>query len=419
MYLRGIAGAGKSTFTNFITKYVFGMINSYYASNELSSNFNMNIMGKQVVVFEELNTGSSLNSWNYANDQLKKYADQEYLTFEQKHIQALQAKNIGTYFVLANRQVVKDSGRKIVSFDISTHRAQDFKYFKDLTDSCFNKKVGQCYISYLINKYADIINKGDYNLEDIPKTKSKEMAKALDVHTIDIFMYTTFYKKGDFIERKKTLFDRYVSFCSNNKISPCGYKEFHTRFVNVYNAETHRTNKYHCYKLTSGQLEALYKRHDWHLIECDEEDDEDENEELGDLSTQSLIAKVEIQRRKINTYKDELDAKKCELKRQQDEINELKKLLENSVTKDEPKNADEKSVKKSKKSAKKDEPKKADDNKKSTLLNGHDLLKPFKSETVKPKHISPCETLINNKNQKLKEKRKKNKPPMKNCFVED
>ena len=123
LYLKGVQGIGKSTLTEMLINYVLGTdITLECGSEPLRSQFNKILMGRLLVVFEELETFSK-NEWIAVSGRLKRYTTSNTIDFEVKNEKKFQGENINNYIINTNVDALKDSeGRRIFILDLSTKK---------------------------------------------------------------------------------------------------------------------------------------------------------------------------------------------------------------------------------------------------------------------------------------------------------
>ncbi len=192
LYLKGPQGAGKSSIVDdFIRHYVIGLDLCYQGgSAPLKNNFNSELSGKLMVLFEELeNMGKS--EWMAVSCKLKRQITSKTIQIERKGKDMRDETNLNNYILLSNNDCIQDDeGRRYFILDISTKYVGNKDYFKKL-HSCFNDAVGQAFYSYLLE-----IDIKDYDPQSYPMTQSKldSFSKRLD----NVFLFI----KNEFILKK-------------------------------------------------------------------------------------------------------------------------------------------------------------------------------------------------------------------------
>ena len=178
IYLKGPQGCGKSTYPEFLRKYVMGSDLSLEAgSDPIKGRFNKELLAKVMVVFEELeNFGPS--EWIGISSKLKRWITSDVMTIEEKNVNAIQVINLITFWLLSNNDAIQDDdGRRYFICPISTEHINDLVYFGYIRNTCFNKEVGDAYYNFLME-----IDLTGFNSQNYPVTEPKldSIAKRLD-----------------------------------------------------------------------------------------------------------------------------------------------------------------------------------------------------------------------------------------------
>lgn len=274
LYIKGPQGAGKSSIVDdFLRHYVIGLDLCYQGgSSPLKSNFNSELSGKLMVLFEELeNMGTS--EWIAVSSKLKRQITSKTLQIERKGKDVRDETNLNNYILVSNNDCIQDDdGRRYFILDISTKYIGNKEYFKKL-HSCFNDIVGQAFYSYLLE-----IDLKDYDPQSYPMTESKldSFSKRLD--NVYKFLKDEYILKHYSLD-KKTLSDvneHYKAYCLENHYKPKGIIEFHKMLKNV-GIEAKKSDKSHKFKITNEELKSIADKYHWvHELDLDECDDEEE-----------------------------------------------------------------------------------------------------------------------------------------------
>lgn len=109
LYLKSVEGTGKSTFTEFIKKYVLGEgITVKSNADPLRTAYNKILFGASLVIFEELPSFSS-HDWEAISSKLKDMLTGDQLMYSEKYEKAFVAKNINNYIINTNVESIKSS----------------------------------------------------------------------------------------------------------------------------------------------------------------------------------------------------------------------------------------------------------------------------------------------------------------------
>lgn len=214
LYLRGEQGIGKSTFSDMIRRFIVGdCISIVSGSDPLRTPYNYQLLGKILVVFEELPT-FSVGEWTSVSSKLKNMITGNVETYNDKYVKPMSANNINNYILNSNNNAIKDDdGRRYCILDLSTHRKGDYEYFSKIKDDCFKKDVGE----YLFNYFSQLLDVEEkWNAQkNTPITANK-----LDAVVERLDPAFQFIKNG-YIKNKiplkmtlKASYDQYILYCS-------------------------------------------------------------------------------------------------------------------------------------------------------------------------------------------------------------
>jgi len=300
LYLKGVQGIGKSTLTEMLKDYIIGNdISLETGSEPLKSQFNKILMGRLLVVFEELETFSK-SEWMAVSSKLKRYTTSNTIDYEDKNEKKFQGENINNYIINTNNDALKDSdGRRIFICDVSTHRKNDREYFKNLRAKCFNYEVGEALFSYFLE-----VEINGFNAQaDMPMTSGKLDAIADRLGTIEKFLKSEYVlKQKSICTLVENLFQEYLSFCMCQGISNPKDKIKFCSGMRDLNLDYSKSNKINKYDYKYDVLKSLSDREHW-VHELDEINEE----EINDKDAKDLI--IEQLREEIEKLKQELKEK--------------------------------------------------------------------------------------------------------------
>ncbi|RYE57683.1 MAG: hypothetical protein EOP48_05260 [Sphingobacteriales bacterium] len=317
LYVKSIEGVGKSTFTDFFIQYVLGSELHAKGDKEcLCSPYNLDLMGKPFVIFEELPVMNK-NEWNVCDGKLKDMATGTEMNFCEKYQKKFRAANINNYCIITNHKAIKrPDGRRYYVVDIDTKYCNDHQYFGELRDQCFNEKVGYAFYNYLLELDAD-----DFKSLEMPETTAKLNMIADLLTPIEKFLKFNFLLENAPVKHKvKDLYAKYEKYCDDNTLHVDSKIEF-TAGMKQYGFNFKMINGYNCYRITVDQLKEIAGRRKWlhelDEIETDEvaaEDDDDDADDNGvDLSDKSvdvsaaytkLLSKYNALLRQVNGIKN-------------------------------------------------------------------------------------------------------------------
>lgn len=153
-YLKGIEGIGKSTPIDFLTDHVMGDAWCKGTSKQLTTGFNMGMLGSRMIVFEEL-PSFSVGQWQGISGVLKDLITGYTTQYESKGVDPFKCRNAHTAWILSNVEAIKnDNGRRYFILSISTKRLGDTEYFMKMRE-CFRDDVGECFYNYLVEKVIE------------------------------------------------------------------------------------------------------------------------------------------------------------------------------------------------------------------------------------------------------------------------
>ena len=120
LYLKGDEGVGKSTLSDFLVEYVLGRkIAMKSGSYPLVSGYNKSLMGKLLVVFEELPTFSK-SEWEGVSAQLKEMITGTTYNYNDKYEKMITCHNLNNYIINTNVSAIQhNEGRRYCILDLS------------------------------------------------------------------------------------------------------------------------------------------------------------------------------------------------------------------------------------------------------------------------------------------------------------
>jgi len=287
IYKKGIEGIGKSSETDFIMKYVLGEgICLLSNAQPIKSQFNKILLGKLLVVFEELPTMNE-NEWKAVSGRLKTLITEDITMYEDKNIKAFQAENISNFIINTNVEAIKDSdGRRYIIMPLSNKYKGNGDHFKAIKNECYNLEVGEAFYSYMMT----IIDPINFNIQqDFPETENKAVSRANLLHPVFKFIKFKYILENKAINKisPSDLLKEYVAYCSSNDLRPLGKIDFYKKLKEV-NIESKKINGYHYYVETIDKLTEIATTNKWlckydgYEKECDEETSDDDDDETED-----------------------------------------------------------------------------------------------------------------------------------------
>ena len=271
LYKKSIEGVGKSTESDFIMDHVLGRDVAVIGNSDpLLTPFNKCLMGKLLIVFEELPTFSDAQ-WQGVSSKLKTLTTEKHTYYQDKYEKQMYAENLNNFIVNTNVEAIKSSdGRRIAILEISHKRFRDHQYFDDLRKNCFNDTVGEAFFSYLMTK-VDVSN--FYGQRDFPETDKKKTAIANLLPLVHKFLKFEYLLKNKPIAKLRTsdLYNTFVSYCMSGGIKSLGRNDFYDRLSELGINRSTKTNGQFYFNFSMEQLQQLSNKYKW-ICKYDDED---------------------------------------------------------------------------------------------------------------------------------------------------
>lgn len=252
-----LEGVGKSKLIKFLLHHVFGPDLCIESDEQpLTTNFNGILMGKLLVVFDELEVFHK--DWGMANSRLRRWATSDIGIYTNKGENQIHAQNKNNYIVISNVDVLK-MGRRVVNLVINTKYWQNHDYFQKLTDMCLNDEVGEAFFNYLLT-----IDVSKFHSErDMPVSSQKLNALADAIPNEFKFIKEEYVlKTKDLKSSVKDLFEEFQTFCLSNNIKAYGRNEFINKLREV-GIIFHKSDGYNIYKLSMNDLRKIANKYHW------------------------------------------------------------------------------------------------------------------------------------------------------------
>ena len=301
LYLRGEQGIGKSTFTDFLRKFVIGpQLCIQSGSQPLISNFNYVLFSRLLVIFEELENFST-GQWQGVSTRLKRDTTSDTCTYEDKYQKPIIAKNISNYIINSNVDAIKDDdGRRYFILDLSNKRKGDLQYFDNLHKLCMNDEVGQAFFSYLHT--IDLTN---YKDQDFPITRAKEDAIVKRLDSVARFLKDTYILKcKDMITTLKDIHLEYIGYCALDGCKDLCKIDFNQRLIS-YKITSYKSNNTHNkFNYKHKVLDEIARANKWiHATDQYEKPDQAFEDIDLDKDKDSEIKKLKAEIEKLKNLK--------------------------------------------------------------------------------------------------------------------
>jgi hypothetical protein len=277
IYKKSEQGTGKSTETDFLMNHVLGKDICVISGTEpLLKDFNKILMGKLLVIFEELPTFST-REWEAVSSKIKTFTTEKTSIFRGLFKEPVQAENNMNFVINTNCDSIKDSnGRRIMIMPINTIRKGDYEYFKKIRDDCFNDQVGEAFFAYM---KTEVNIDGFYAQKDFPENENKQFAISNLLHSTFKFIKYNYVLANKEIKKVKPdeLYEEYTNYCINNGCKTIGKNDFMKKLkeVGIVHRKTCGNNYYFC---TCDELKVISDKNKWVCDYYDEYSNVDENE---------------------------------------------------------------------------------------------------------------------------------------------
>lgn len=293
LYLKGIEGIGKSTFSEFLQRYVIGSKNSVESDAQpLRTPYNKELCGKLLVVFEELPVFSD-KEWEGISSTLKKSVTSSTQNYSDKFEKRFICENLNNYIINTNVEALKHSeGRRYFLLDVSTHRKQDYEYFGRIKNECFNNQVGEAFFNYLRE-----IDTTSFNPQRMPETKSKKDA------LYDRLDYVYKFLKDEYLFKNKhvictltDLYGNYQNYCKNLDRKPYTKTNF-TKKLREIGKDYYPSKGQNRYSIHLNELRDLAEKYNW-IHDIDEYSINEEEEDTEETVSYTELVEINKQLRK-------------------------------------------------------------------------------------------------------------------------
>ena len=302
LYLRGRQGLGKSTLSNFLSYVLGSQCVCQGTSDMLTGNFNYPMMGKSLVVFEELPTFSKAQ-WSGVSGKLKAMINSPVVHYEDKYKSKVQAKNVNNFIINTNVNSLKDAdGRRYYVLDLNPKFAGNSSFFATLYKTCMNEETGFAFYCYLME-----LDVAGFNAEaEMPLTSSKKDAAAVSLSTTERFL------KDCYVLKKKRLYQsvgethgEYIDYCSSRCVKPLT-KVFFNRTMKDLGFEHYKSSGTRKYKIEYATLRVLADKHNWiHDLDEADGDEAEGDDDSHDAEVAALRHEIEALKAQLHAAQQE------------------------------------------------------------------------------------------------------------------
>ncbi len=341
--LNGIRRIGKSTLIMMFFKYVFGEEICLEGDSDLIiSKFNMSMRGKLLIHFPELETMSD-KEWRYANSKLKSWITEDITKLEDKNQSAkYNMKQAFSFIIDSNDNPLKNADKdpRFCLIDCSIKYLEDYNFFNNLKNRCFNDEVGHCLYKFIVEN-IDISN---FNPQrDFPMTQNKKdmIYKLLD-STYQFLKYEYLLKERNVDSSVQELYDEYKLYCADKfKIHD---KIYFTNKLREINIDYYKTNGFNRYKVSLEIIKKISNKKEWiHKLDDDislETRNEIKNNKLFNTEeNENLKTQIEELQKQLKISNEENEKLKQENEKLKTKKNEYKNMYNSLI--DETENKDD------------------------------------------------------------------------------
>jgi hypothetical protein len=322
VYLRGAEGLGKSIVLEFIGKHVAG--NNAICkgtSKQLIGGFNISMLAKRIVIFEELPTFST-QQWMGVSGVLKDHITGTETVYEDKYKSSFECNNVHSIFIVTNVSAIKDdNGRRYFILDCSTEYRGDNLYFEKLAE-CFSDDVGNCFYNYIMEN-VEVPDK--WNAQSaMPLTDNKKDSYVERMQDEYRFLKEHFILNNISICKKlQQLYLEYETFMSTNRKQIISKIEFNKKLKEI-GINSYTSGGYQKVKISAEALKEIAEKNHWlHELdepeikepESDDDDDKPVKTKSDHLEEENQKLREEIERlTKALSKKEEEQPKKKAVK---------------------------------------------------------------------------------------------------------
>jgi hypothetical protein len=223
----------------------------------------LQLLGRIFVYFEELQIFND-KEWYAVDSELKDMITDDWGSYTDKYEKRFEAQNINNYMIVTNSNLKGVNGRRYLVCDLSSKHLDDFKYYANLRDKCFNDIVGHAFYCYLME-----INVDNFNSLDMPETKSKNAIISELLPPIEKFLKFNFVLRNASINMKlKDLWMQYKEF-DHGKSENVSIQRFSEQMREL-GFEYSKQDGYSTYKISIDALNNIAKKRKW-LHELDKD----------------------------------------------------------------------------------------------------------------------------------------------------
>lgn len=246
---------GKNCFTDFLLKYIIGENHAIEVQGveSLIEKFNSNLMNRLLIVANELSSISNDNNYHSVFNRLKGKITDNTMEIEIKYGSKFYYNDRSNYIMCTNNQFsikVEHNDPRYCLFDCNSIYKGNYDFFKDLVENYLtNSDAANSFITYC--SYF----KEPLEIKNIPETSLRTNMMMMSQHPSIRFLYDiqrgyydVYINDNDKYLCKKSLYNLFENWCTNNKEKTCSVKMFNMNVKNILSES--RIKKVRCYDMS-------------------------------------------------------------------------------------------------------------------------------------------------------------------------
>lgn len=284
IYFKSGQGTGKSIFTEFLTNKVLSRHITFTTSESKSilGNFNIQLMGKVLLVLEEM-PADTVGQWNTLSNALKHLITSDTMTIEEKQKNQFMVDNTLSIILSTNNNAIKleiDDRRFLVA-DVSHSKVGNVKYFDELGSYTENDEVGEAFYWFCKKHAEENIN---FKEQVMPKTQAKIDQIIDNLPALYQFIKSCYVLRKRPINKKFSVFmTEFINYCikQGKGGKNCSKINASKMLKSIGIDVIQKGGNISWVVIESDKLYDIYSKKNW-LHSTDDYDDVDEIENLED-----------------------------------------------------------------------------------------------------------------------------------------
>nr|CAI9421274.1 helicase_3 [Cafeteriavirus-dependent mavirus]CAI9421312.1 helicase_3 [Cafeteriavirus-dependent mavirus] len=216
LYLHSMEGTGKSIVYTFISQFVLGHMRAIMTSTPGHiTKWTKILEGTSLVNLNEMPVSSDYKGFNEA---LKNLTTEPMFFPEDKGDKFYRQKNTFNFIINSNKEAIQlsaDNKRRVVSLDINECYINNVSYFEKLVGQCYNKECGKCFYAFMRDSYDP---KFKANVKPLTKSYAEGLQKRQPLHIK--YLKEVIRKGTDLQLTCDGFYADYSSWCKENKRNP-------------------------------------------------------------------------------------------------------------------------------------------------------------------------------------------------------